>query len=73
MGMYETIGITAMMLGLGLVVIISLMDEKPKIFDKIFESNKAILILILLFPIFFHSCHTIICSFRRETCMGCNM
>lgn len=51
--MYETIGITAMMLGLGLVGIISLMDEKPKIFDKIFESNKAILILILLFLIFF--------------------
>ena len=54
MGMYENIGITAMMLGVvGLVLIISLMDEKPKIFDKIFESDKAILILILLFLIFF--------------------
>ena len=71
MGMYETIGSTAMMLGLGLVGIISLMDEKPKIFDKIFESNKAFLLFLIFI---FYELHTIIiCSFRRETCMGCNM
>lgn len=63
MGMYDTIGSTAMMLWFGLVLIIALialMDEKPKIFDKIkdkiFESIKAFLLFLIFIVTFFTSC-----------------